>query len=116
LSTGESNDNPGFGWSEAAAANLAKFYTTAVYVTPLLGGWLADRFLGTHRSMLIGGWIIVIGHITLALTEMFGVTAGEAVTLKTSPGALICFITGLVLIIIGAGFFKACVSVMVGQL
>ena len=43
-------------------------------------------------------------------------TAGEVVTLQTSPGALITFVTGLVLIIIGTGFFKPCVSVMVGQL
>lgn len=110
------NLNPGFGWTEANAALLYAFYTWAVYLTPIFGGWIADKFLGTHRSMLLGGWIIAAGHITLAGTELFGVTAGEVVTLQTSPGALITFVAGLLLIIIGTGFFKPCVSVMVGQL
>ena len=110
------NLNPGFGWSEANAAILYAIYTWAVYLTPIFGGLIADRFLGTHRSMLLGGWIIAAGHITLAGTELFGVTAGEVVTLQSSPGALITFLAGLFLIIIGTGFFKPCVSVMVGQL
>ncbi|MEO1128160.1 MAG: peptide MFS transporter [Planctomycetota bacterium] len=116
LASGQPNENPGFGWTEESAAYLYAFYTWAVYLTPIAGGWLADKFLGTHRSMLVGGWIIAAGHITLAMTELFGISAGEAVTLQTSPGALITFILGLVLIIIGTGFFKPCVSVMVGQL
>ncbi len=111
-----SEENPGFGWSEESAAYLYGLYTMAVYLTPIFGGLLADKFLGTHRSMLVGGWIIAAGHITLAGTEFFGITAGEAVTLQTSPGALITFICGLALIVIGTGFFKPCVSVMVGQL
>ncbi|QDV61191.1 peptide MFS transporter [Crateriforma conspicua] len=115
-STAETESNPGFGWSEANAAILYAVYTWAVYLTPIFGGWLADRFLGTHRSMLIGGWIIAAGHIVLAMTEMFGITAGEAVTLQTGPGALCSFVAGLALIVIGTGFFKPCVSVMVGQL
>ncbi len=117
-SSGEmvANTNPGFGWDEASAAMLFAVYTWAVYFTPIFGGYLADRFLGTHRSMLLGGWFIAAGHITLAGTEFFGVTAGEVVSLQTSPGALITFVTGLGLIVIGTGFFKPCVSVMVGQL
>ena len=87
-----------------------------MYLTPIIGGWLADRYLGTHRSMIVGGWVIAAGHILLGATEFFGTTAGEAVTLQTGPGALLCFIGGLVLIIVGTGFFKPCVSVMVGQL
>ncbi|MBW3542151.1 MAG: peptide MFS transporter [Planctomycetes bacterium] len=113
---GQENANPGFGWTGAEASELYGIYQAAVYVTPLLGGWLADRFLGTHRSMLIGGWIIAAGHITLACTEFFGITAGKAVTMQTGPGAFLCFMAGLVLIVIGTGFFKPCVSVMVGQL
>ncbi len=108
--------NPGFGWDEASASMLYAIYTWAVYFTPIFGGYLADKFLGTHRSMLLGGWIIAAGHITLAGTEFFGISAGEAVSLQTSPGALITFIAGLGLIVIGTGFFKPCVSVMVGQL
>ncbi len=116
LAGGAANLNPGFGWSEEAAYLLYGIYTWAVYLTPIVGGWLADRFLGTHRSMIIGGWIIAAGHILLAGTELFGITAGAAVTLQTGPGALLCFVGGLALIVVGTGFFKPCVSVMVGQL
>ena len=110
------NFNPGFGWSEGSASILYGIYTWAVYLTPIFGGWIADKFLGTHRSMILGGWIIAAGHIVLSATEFFGISAGEAVTMQTSPGALVTFITGLALIVIGTGFFKPCVSVMVGQL
>jgi POT family proton-dependent oligopeptide transporter len=116
LDDGRANANPGFGWTEEAAFTLYGVYTWAVYLTPIFGGWLADRFLGTHRSLLIGGWIIAAGHLTLALTELFGVTAGQAVTLQTNAGALVTFLAGLALIVVGTGFFKPCVSVMVGQL
>ncbi|MCY3795943.1 MAG: peptide MFS transporter, partial [Gammaproteobacteria bacterium] len=116
LASGAANLNPGFGWSEEAAYLLYGIYTWAVYLTPIVGGWLADRFLGTHRSMIVGGWIIAAGHILLAGTELFGITAGAAVTLQTGPGALLCFVGGLALIVVGTGFFKPCVSVMVGQL
>ena len=116
LAGGAANLNPGFGWSEESAYLLYAIYTWAVYLTPIIGGWLADRFLGTHRSMIVGGWIIAAGHILLAGTELFGITAGAAVTLQTGPGALLCFLGGLALIVIGTGFFKPCVSVMVGQL
>ena len=108
--------NPGFGWTEGSASELYGWYTGLVYLTPIAGGWLADRFLGTHRSMLIGGWIIAAGHFCLAFTELFGHTTTGPVTIATSPGAFLTFMTGLVLIIIGTGFFKPCVSVMVGQL
>src|SRR5690606_674128 len=80
-STSSEAENPGFGWSEGDAYLLYGFYTWAVYLTPIFGGWLADKFLGTHRSMLIGGWIIAAGHICLALTELFGYSAGAAITL-----------------------------------
>jgi POT family proton-dependent oligopeptide transporter len=116
LASGQANTNPGFGWSEESAYLLYGIYTWAVYLTPIFGGVLADKLLGTHRSMLLGGWIIAAGHITLAATELFGVTAGQVVTLQTGPGAVLCFVTGLTLIVIGTGFFKPCASVMVGQL
>lgn len=116
LENGQPNKNPGFGWSEESAYYLYALYTWAVYLVPLAGGWIADKFLGTHRSMVLGGLIIASGHITLALTELFGITPGEAVTMQHGAGALLCFMSGLLLIIIGTGFFKPCVSVMVGEL
>jgi POT family proton-dependent oligopeptide transporter len=101
-----SGPNPGLGWSEQRAGELYGIYTALVYLTPVAGGWLADKFLGTHRSMMTGGWIIAAGHFTLAVSELFGHGFAAEAT----------FMAGLGLIIIGTGFFKPCVSVMVGQL
>ncbi|MFG0284269.1 MAG: peptide MFS transporter [Phycisphaerales bacterium JB039] len=116
LADGAPNNNPGFGWQEESAYLLYGIYTWAVYLTPIFGGLLADKLLGTHRSMLIGGWIIALGHITLALSELFGAPAGQVVTMQSGPGELLVFLLGLAFIVIGTGFFKPCVSVMVGQL
>jgi POT family proton-dependent oligopeptide transporter len=85
-------------WTDAQASSLYGYYTGLVYLTPIIGGWLADRFIGTRRSLVIGGAIIALGHFSLAV-----------------PG-MAAFYTGLVLIIIGTGFFKPNVSTMVGQL
>jgi POT family proton-dependent oligopeptide transporter len=87
-----------FHWSQQSASRLYGWYTGLVWFTPILGGYLADRYLGTHRSLVIGGTIISLGHFALALeTRTF-------------------FFLGLVLIVLGTGFFKSNVSTMVGQL
>jgi proton-dependent oligopeptide transporter, POT family len=86
------------GWPDDRADHLYGMYTGAVYLTPLFGGWLADRFIGTRRSLVIGGLIIAAGHFVLALP-----------TSNT-------FYLGLILVVIGTGFFKPNVSTMVGQL
>jgi POT family proton-dependent oligopeptide transporter len=91
-------DKGGFGWSVEAASRLYGWYTGLVYLTPVLGGYLADRHIGTHRAMVIGGVLIVCGHFTLAME-----------TLAT-------FYLGLALVILGTGFFKSNVSSMLGQL
>jgi len=111
-----SEHNAGFGWSKETASQLYGWYTGLVYLTPLVGGWLADKVLGTHRSMLVGGWIIAAGHFCLAFTEVFRSSSVDTITFASAPAPFLIFMTGLVLIIIGTGFFKPCVSVMVGQL
>jgi POT family proton-dependent oligopeptide transporter len=88
----------GFGWSKEQASHLYGWYQGLVYLTPLLGGYLADRLIGTHRSLIIGGIIIASGHFCLAVP------------------AKSTFFLGLALIILGTGFFKSNISTMVGQL
>jgi proton-dependent oligopeptide transporter, POT family len=88
----------GFGWSKADASHLYGWYQGLVYLTPLIGGYLADRVFGTHRSIIIGGIVIASGHFCLAV--------------PAQP----TFFLGLALIIIGTGFFKSNISTMVGQL
>jgi POT family proton-dependent oligopeptide transporter len=88
----------GFGWSKQEASHLYGWYTGLVYLTPLIGGYLADRVLGTHRALVIGGVVIASGHFCLAIP------------------ARSAFFVGLALIILGTGFFKSNISTMVGQL
>lgn len=88
----------GLGWQDANAYQLYGTYTGLVYLTPLIGGWLADNVLGTRRALVIGGILIAAGHFALALEGMA------------------MFYTGLGLVIAGTGFFKSNVSTMVGQL
>lgn len=73
-------------------------YTSGVYWTPLLGGWLADKWIGARRAVLVGGIIIACGHFSMAV--------------RTMPN----FYVGLILIAIGTGFLKPNVSTMVGFL
>jgi POT family proton-dependent oligopeptide transporter len=86
------------GWNAQDASRLYGAYTGAVYLTPMIGGYLADRFLGTRRSLVIGGIIIALGHFMLAIDSMT------------------FFYAGLIMVVIGTGFFKPNVSTMVGQL
>jgi proton-dependent oligopeptide transporter, POT family len=53
--------------AEDHAQLLYASYTSLVYVTPLIGGWLADRWLGTRKSITFGGALLVVGHLTMAL-------------------------------------------------
>jgi POT family proton-dependent oligopeptide transporter len=93
--------DPGFGWDDAAALRLYGTYTALVYLTPLIGGWLADNYLGQRICVIIGGVIMAAGQFVLA---------------KAVPGSLNLFYVGLGLLTIGNGFFKANISTMVGEL
>ena len=73
-------------------------YVFSVWFTPILGGLIADRWLGHYRSVLIGGAVIALGHFTLALH------------------ALPFFYAGLTLIVIGTGLLKPNISTLVGSL
>ena len=66
----------GFGWSKPAADRLFGLYGFCVYALPLGGGYLADRLIGTRRSMVIGGLIIAAGHFCLALPSTVDVLPG----------------------------------------
>ncbi|HVZ93843.1 MAG TPA: peptide MFS transporter [Phycisphaerales bacterium] len=100
--------NPGRGWEEGSANALYGVYTGLAYLLPVAGGFIADKLLGTHRSMVLGGVLIALGHISLAISGI-GEMAHNALGMSV-------FIFGLATIIIGTGYFKPCVSTMVGQL
>ncbi|RSD31630.1 peptide MFS transporter [Vibrio pectenicida] len=97
--------NGGLGWSTKDALDLYGIYTGLVYITPLIGGWLADNYLGQRRSILIGGTLMAAGQFTLALpADMIGMST------------LHSFYLGLALLIAGNGLFKPNISTMVGDL
>ncbi len=81
-------------------------YTSLVYITPVLGGYLADRYLGQRKAVLFGGVLLAFGHLFMAVEGAGG---------QNDP-TINVFWLALALIIVGSGFLKANISVMVGQL
>ena len=101
LVAGAGAANPGFGWTQAQALKLYGLFTGFVYFTPLIGGWLADNYLGQRRSVIIGGLLMAGGQFTLA---------------ASIPGNLSLFYVGLLILVVGNGFFKPNISTMVSDL
>lgn len=91
-------ENPGFGWTEAEALELYATYTFLVYLSSIPGGYIADKWLGQKKSVMLGGAFLVIGHTILAIS------------------ALWAFYTGIAFIIAGVGCLKPNISTMVGGL
>ena len=89
----------GLGLDPATASDIYGTYIALVYLTPFVGGLLADRILGYRRSIIIGGVLMGLGYCGLAI-----------------PGYGAHFFLSLLFIIIGNGFFKPNISTMVGKL
>ena len=89
-------------------------YAGLVYALPVIGGMLADRYLGMRKAVLFGGIMLVFGHLGLAFeghqaTMVDGVVQQDTFALKV-------FYFSLALIIIGVGFLKPNISTIVGKL
>lgn len=87
-----------FLWAQTQASNIYKWYTSLVYLTPLIGGYLADRYLGNKRAVIIGAVLMGFGQFMLTI-DLSG-----------------AFFSALALLIIGNGFFKPNMSTQVGRL
>lgn len=90
----------GWDWERSDALVLYGWYTGLVYITPIIGGFIADKFMGYRKAVILGAFIMTLGHASMALegmTSMF-------------------FYAGLTFLIIGNGLFKPNISSMVGQL
>ncbi|WP_026776750.1 peptide MFS transporter [Polaribacter sp. Hel_I_88] len=88
----------GFGWSNAETLSFYGTYTMFVYLTSIPGGWIADKFIGQKKAVMLGGILLCIGHGILAVDQQWA------------------FFTGLIFIVIGVGFLKPNISTMVGGL
>ncbi|WP_328634158.1 peptide MFS transporter [Streptomyces sp. NBC_00356] len=89
----------GLGLDKPTAAALVSVYGALVFMSGVLGGWLADRLLGMRRAVLVGGVAIMCGHLALAV-----------------PGGLPALLVSMLLIVLGTGLLKPNVSSLVGEL
>ncbi len=91
-------DGGGLGWTESTANDVYGTYIALVYLTPFIGGLLADRIFGYRKTIIAGGLFMAAGYLTLAV-----------------PGEM-AFYLGLLLIILGNGLFKPNISTLLGNL
>lgn len=94
-------------FDKAYSSQIYGSYTGLVYLTPLIGGYIADRYWGNRRSIIVGASLMAIGQFLMFLSACFF----ENVRLATM--LMFC---GLGFLIFGNGFFKPNISSMVGQL
>lgn len=90
--------NPGMALDAGTAAAIYGLYTSLVYIMALPGGWVADNLWGQRKAVWVGGWIIALGHFTMAVPSTFA------------------FFLGLVFVVLGTGLLKPNVSTIVGEL
>jgi POT family proton-dependent oligopeptide transporter len=89
------------GWSDAFKGQVYGLYLGFVYFTPIAGGWIADKFLGYRKTIIIGAIVLGSGYLLLSFS---------------GPDKIWLFYTALAVVIIGNGLFKANISVLVGNL
>ena len=82
-------------YSELEAIHIYAIYTGLVYLTPIIGGYLSDRYLGQQKAVLIGGITMMLGHIFMASPALLNLALG--------------------MLIIGNGFFKPNISSLLGK-
>lgn len=89
----------GLGLERSTANSIMAVYGSLVYMSGIIGGWIADRILGTTRTVFYGGVLIMLGHIVLSF-----------------PGGITTLFISMALIIIGTGLLKSNISTIVGDL
>lgn len=90
--------NPGWEWSVENAGALFGTYAMLLYITPIIGGWLADKFTGYRWAVIIGAFIMTLGHASMALETEFSLYLG------------------LVLLVVGTGFFKPTMTSIISEM
>jgi len=101
----QSEGGHGLGFSNTDALRLYAWFTGLVYITPLIGGWLADNFLGQRKAIIYGGTLMAAGQFMLGTPHAW------------IPGMeLAVFYLGLAVLVAGNGLFKPNISTMVGDL
>lgn len=92
------SDNPGWDWPREHALSLIGTYASLLYLTPIIGGWIADKITGYRLAVVIGCIIMTLGHASMAL--------------ETTAS----FYVGLALLVIGTGFFKPNITSIISEM
>jgi POT family proton-dependent oligopeptide transporter len=92
------SDNPGWDWPREHALALIGTYASLLYLTPIIGGWIADKITGYRMAVVIGCVIMTLGHASMAL--------------ETTSS----FYLGLALLVIGTGFFKPNITSIISEM
>ncbi|MEY8850166.1 peptide MFS transporter [Psychroserpens sp. XS_ASV72] len=92
------SDNPGWEWSRENALALIGTYSSLLYLTPIVGGWLADKFMGYKWAVIVGCFIMMLGHAAMVFETTWSLYLG------------------LALLVIGTGFFKPNMTSMISEM
>ncbi|MCK0123697.1 peptide MFS transporter [Gelidibacter sp. F2691] len=92
------SDNPGWDWPREHALSLIGTYASLLYLTPIIGGWIADKWTGYRIAVVIGCIIMTVGHAAMALETTFS------------------FYLGLALLVLGTGFFKPNITSIISEM
>ncbi|MES2446314.1 MAG: peptide MFS transporter [Bacteroidota bacterium] len=92
-------DNPGWGWPREHALAIYGSYTGLAYLTPILGGYIADRFIGFRWAVIVGAFLMTLGHLSMAM--------------EFNP---VFMYIGLGLLVVGIGFFKPNMNSIVSKM
>ena len=103
-----------FLFTDKEATNIFGNYFALVYAFPLLGGYLADKYLGTTRAVTLGAILLCLGHLGMAVEGQPAHIDDNGVLVQS--GALPIFYVSLSFIIVGVGFLKPNISGIVGKL
>lgn len=90
--------NPGWGWSTANAGALFGTYAGLLYITPIIGGMIADKVTGYRWAVVIGAFIMTLGHASMAFETEFSLYLG------------------LILLVVGTGFFKPNMTSIISEI
>ncbi|KAL0581439.1 hypothetical protein V5O48_000593 [Marasmius crinis-equi] len=104
---GKEGQSGALGRGQQASTGLTTFYSFWAYVTPLLGGYIADSYLGRFNTVSLGIGIAMLGHIIIIISAIPGV-------IETS-GAIGCFAIGMVVTGLGTGLFKSNISPLIAE-
>jgi POT family proton-dependent oligopeptide transporter len=92
------SDNPGWDWPREHALALIGTYASLLYLTPIVGGWVADKITGYRIAVVIGCLIMTLGHASMAMETTM------------------TFYLGLALLVIGTGFFKPNITSIISEM